>query len=315
MCTGITTCYLKSPLFNLPVGSSVTIDFKEGMSASRLINLLSEKDQLYCPLCLHLYLYVLPGADRLQAGIYQFDALVTPKKFVTQLLKGHVLEQKFTIIEGQSSQEIISQLKHQPFLKQENQMVERLLAKCKFCTDNLDGMFLADTYFYLAGSQALDILMRSYLALKLELNKVWQHRNKNLPYRNAYELLIAASIIEKETSLTHEQYLVSAVIVNRLRKNMRLQMDPTVIYGLGTQYNYPLLRKDLKIETPYNTYLNKGLPPTPICNVGSKALFAAAHPKAVDYLYFVATAEGTHHFSNSLAEQIKAIKILKEGQK
>ena len=127
------------------------------------------------------------------------------------------------------------------------------------------------------------------------------------PYKTPYELLIAASIVEKETAARLEKNLVSAVIVNRLNKNMRLQMDPTVIYGLGERYVYPLTRKNLRFKTKYNTYRNKGLPPTPISNVGVESLYATAHPKPVKYLYFVAKKDGTHQFSETLKQQINAI--------
>lgn len=304
--------FFSTPLLSSTKTSNLVIHFKPGMPADKLLDLLSEKGEVSCAFCLNIYLRLLPGAAYLQAGIYPFSANIRPVTFINRLLKGDILKQEITVIEGQLSHDIIFNLHKQPYLELEPLLKKQLVEYCVFCRKNIEGMFLANTYFYLAGTSDLKVLIRSHLALKSALDLAWKTRKPNLPYHNKYELLIAASIIEKETSIIEEKRLVSSVIVNRLNKKMRLQMDPTVIYGLSDRYQYPLKRKDLRIQTPYNTYMNEGLPPTPICNVGESALLAAANPLKSNYLYFVANRKGRHEFSTNLIDQIKAIKANRE---
>ena len=178
-----------------------------------------------------------------------------------------------------------------------------------------EGLLLADTYQYNACSQARDVLNRAHSNLQHYLEASWQQRAANLPYKTPYDLLIAASIIEKETANSNEKRLISSVIVNRLRKFMPLQMDPTVIYGLGTAYTGKLTHNDLQIDSPYNTYRYRGLPPTPIAMVGKDAIDAAAHPASTNFLYFVARGDGTHYFSTSYNEQKSAIARYIKGKK
>lgn len=170
-----------------------------------------------------------------------------------------------------------------------------------------EGLLLADTYQYQGGSSSKALLEQAHRNLLNYLNISWTNRAANLPYKTPYELLIAASIIEKETAIAQERKLISGVMVNRLKKKMPLQMDPTVIYGLGNQYTGKLTHNDLLIESPYNSYLNRGLPPTPIAMVGKEAIDAAAHPQLSNYLYFVAKGDGTHQFSETYEQQKQAI--------
>ncbi len=299
--------FINTPLFAPYSKAKVVIHFNEGMSANALVPLLSEQHTLRSPLYFSLYLRFLASNSRYQAGIYQLPVDITPKQLELMLVEGKVLKQSLTIKEGQTASDVFKALRQNSLVTPETKIQLTLLKNCLLCRHGMEGMFLADTYFYPAGSNESALLLRANKALVEALNRAWFNRQNNLPYKTPYELLIAASIVEKETADSLEKNLVSAVIVNRLKKNMRLQMDPTVIYGLGERYVYPLTRKDLRFETKYNTYRNKGLPPTPICNVGVESLIATAHPKRVKYLYFVAKVDGTHQFSETLKQQINAI--------
>lgn len=171
-----------------------------------------------------------------------------------------------------------------------------------------EGLYLADTYQYNAGSDAETLLSVAHLNLKKCLFNAWEKRNLSLPYAYPYELLIVASILEKESALNEDRKLISGVIVNRLRKNMPLQMDPTVIYGLQDRYTGKLTHNDMQVITEYNTYKNKGLPPTPIATVSCDSINAASQPTLTDYLYFVASGKGSHVFSKNYTEHRRLIK-------
>jgi UPF0755 protein len=176
--------------------------------------------------------------------------------------------------------------------------------------DNLhapEGMFMPETFHYARGDVDLVILKRAHDLLVLKLNEAWQNHPANLPYQDAYQVLIAASLIEKEAYLAKEQPIISGVLVNRLAKNMLLQFDPTVIYGLGDNYRGKIYKSDLTTDTPYNTYVHKGLPPTPIAMPGMSAIQAAMHPAAHNYLYFVATGNGSHEFTTNLQDHYAAV--------
>ncbi|WP_394243385.1 endolytic transglycosylase MltG [Vibrio astriarenae] len=172
----------------------------------------------------------------------------------------------------------------------------------------LEGLFLAETYNYTQGTSDLDILRRANRSLENHLDEFWSTKQDKLPLKSPYEALILASIIEKETSVAHERGLVSAVFINRLNRGMRLQTDPTVIYGMGEKYQGRIGRKGLDTPTPYNTYIINGLPPTPIAMVGKASLQAALNPEESDYIYFVASGKGGHVFSKTLAEHNRAVR-------
>tara|TARA_R110002012_G_scaffold5926_6_gene27285 strand:- start:1083 stop:2096 length:1014 start_codon:yes stop_codon:yes gene_type:complete len=171
-----------------------------------------------------------------------------------------------------------------------------------------EGLFLADTYFFTANTAASSILKRAHKAMLDYVETQWQQRQEDLPLNSPYDALILASIIEKETAVSAERTKIAGVFVNRLRKNMRLQTDPTVIYGIGDTYDGNITRKHLRTPTPYNTYTIKGLPPTPIAMAGKDAIWAALNPMETDALYFVARGDGSHEFSSSLAAHNAAVR-------
>jgi UPF0755 protein len=171
-----------------------------------------------------------------------------------------------------------------------------------------EGLFLADTYFFTANTATSSILTRAHKAMLDYVETQWQQRQADLPLNSPYDALILASIIEKETAVSAERTKIAGVFVNRLRKNMRLQTDPTVIYGIGDAYDGNITRKHLRTPTPYNTYTIKGLPPTPIAMAGKEAIWAALNPMETDALYFVARGDGSHEFSSSLAAHNAAVR-------
>ena len=171
-----------------------------------------------------------------------------------------------------------------------------------------EGLFLADTYFFTANTATSSILKRAHKAMLDYVETQWQQRQADLPLNSPYDALILASIIEKETAVSAERTKIAGVFVNRLRKNMRLQTDPTVIYGIGDTYDGNITRKHLRTPTPYNTYTIKGLPPTPIAMAGKEAIWAALNPMETDALYFVARGDGSHEFSSSLAAHNAAVR-------
>lgn len=240
---------------------------------------------------------------RLKAGIYETKADETVEQFVKRVASGDVLKQKFSIIEGTTLNQVINKLIDAPFLTYVSSNWELI----QNGYPNAEGLLLADTYTYDAGSDSKSLILLANKKLKEFLDQAWQNRSDNLPYKEPYQLLIAASIVEKETSIAEERKLIAGVIVNRIHKNMPLQMDPTVIYALGLQYQGKLSHQDMSIKSAYNTYIQRGLPPTPIAMVGKEAILAAANPAQSNYLYFVAKGDGSHQFSATYDEQKKAV--------
>ncbi len=272
-------------------------------SASSFVNLLKKEELIKYPR-LFLWFVRLNGvAHNLKAGIYQ----ISPGEKAAQLLKkishGDVIIESFRIIDGTTLAQVSDNLRQAPYLAY-NQID---WSKIKGNYLSAEGLLLADTYHYDAGSMSNKILELANKNLNNYLNNSWLQRSKDLPYKSSYELLIVASIIEKESSIPAERRLISGVIINRLQKSMPLQMDPTVIYALGINYKGKLTKEDLHIDSPYNTYLNRGLPPTPISMVGKDAIDAAAHPTLSNYLYFVARGDGSHDFSVNYEEQQQAV--------
>ena len=178
---------------------------------------------------------------------------------------------------------------------------------------NAEGLFYPDTYFFTWGNTDLSVLKTAYLKMQKILDLAWNNRAPNLPYQNAYQALIAASLIEKETAIAAEKPLISSVIINRLAKNMRLQIDPAVQYGAEKNFTNVITKKELKTKTPYNTYLNAGLPPTPICMPSESSILAALHPATTDYLFYVATGTGGHNFSASYVEHEQQVAVYRKS--
>lgn len=252
---------------------------------------------------------VMGYANRVQSGAYALDKPLTPLELYGKLVRGEVTQAAILLVEGWNIREVRQELARHPQL--DHRLVDmtdaEVLAEIGAEENHPEGLFFPDTYFFNPGSSDIEVLRRAYRIQKQKLMEAWESRSTGLPYSTPYEALIMASIIEKETGATEERPMIAAVFINRTRKGMRLQTDPTVIYGLGASFDGNLRKADLQRDTPYNTYTRKGLPPTPIAMPGEAAIRAALNPARSDALYFVARGNGTHYFSDSLDEHNRAV--------
>jgi UPF0755 protein len=283
--------------------SAILINFDKAESATQFVQILQDKHLIHFRKPLLLMIRIRGLAQGLKAGIYQIKPGETAMQLLSRVASGDVLTQNFTIISGTTQQKIAQDLAKASYLHYHPE--DWLAVKGTYL--NAEGLLLADTYQYQAGSESKNLMAHAHHNLVNYLTTVWTQRAPNLPYKTPYELLTAASIIEKETAVPQERQLISGVVVNRLNKKMPLQMDPTVIYALGTSYKGKLAHEDMHIDSPYNSYRYRGLPPTPIAMVSKDALNAAAHPQSSNYLYFVARGDGTHQFSETYEQQKQAI--------
>lgn len=251
----------------------------------------------------------LMGLQTIRAGEYRFAAKESPISLLARFQKGEHIQYQITLVEGHTLKDFIKTLHSHKKIKRLLDGVDyaELAEIFGLSVANPEGYFFPDTYHFVSGDSDKDILLRAHQRLNDILADEWQKRDSNLPYSSAYEALIMASIVEKETGAAFERKQIAGVFVRRLKKNMRLQTDPTVIYGMGENYLGNITRKDLKTPTPYNTYTIKGLPPTPIANPGKAAIHAALQPAGGKALYFVAKGDGTHYFSETLREHEKAV--------
>jgi UPF0755 protein len=238
-----------------------------------------------------------------------------PQQLLEFLSTGPAVQYRFTLVEGWNFKQLIDALGQEDVLIQtlnEDVVEGRVLALLPDESEitHPEGWFLPETYQFTRSDRDIDILLRSHREMTLALEQAWQARNDELPLASPYELLVLASIIEKETALDSERAEIAGVFTRRLKLGMRLQTDPTVIYGMGDSYDGNIRRKDLKTDTPYNTYTRHGLPPTPIAMPGRSSLMAAARPSEGTALYFVADGKGGHTFSATLEEHQAAVRKL-----
>lgn len=254
---------------------------------------------------------ITDDAAGIQAGTYRLDKSITPLELLKKLNDGDVVTVSITFVEGITFREMRELIEASTTLKQtqKGKSDRDVLRAVGASEPHPEGLFFPDTYKFSAGATDLDIFRVSYQAMQKRLANAWAQREDGLPYKNAYEALIMASIIEKETGRPDERPLIASVFVNRLRMPMRLQTDPTVIYGMGESFDGNIRRRDLTADTPYNTYTRDGLPPTPIAMPGWGSLIAAVQPEKSDKLYFVATrsGDGSHYFSRTLDEHNRAV--------
>ena len=246
-----------------------------------------------------------PTLTDLKAGLYELssDSVLNNIKKINQ---GQQISFSFTIIEGQALRDVLNTLSTSTHLQNDlklEQLGEQIIGK----QTHLEGWLFPDTYHYHSNDTASSLLKRAAQKMQQTLADAWQQRTSDLPYDTAYEALIMASIIEKETALASERPLIASAFINRLNTNMRLQTDPTVIYGLGEDFDGDIKRKDLRNYTPYNTYRINGLPPTPIAMPSKEAILAAVNPPKSEYVYFVAKGDGSHQFSTTLKQHNAAV--------
>lgn len=298
-------------------GKPLTLEIKPATSAKGFATKLRSLGLVRSTYLLSAILRWQGLAYHLQAGIYAVQPGETVMQFVHRVSDGDVIVESLRIPEGATWFDVKQILQSAQYL----QFTPLDLKPFIDGHLSVEGLFLADTYHYKSGSQALMLLRLAHRNLQVYLEEAWSQRAENLPYPDSYSLLIAASIIEKEAALAEERRIIAGIIVNRLKRHMPLQMDPTVIYALKLKAsqdstgkvaaqatdNAPLRHKDLSIESPYNTYKHKGLPPTPIAMVGKDSIAAAAHPTDTPYLYYYAKGDGTHQFSETYQQQLRVI--------
>jgi UPF0755 protein len=250
------------------------------------------------------------ATHNLKAGEYYFAKGTTPDQMITQVVTGTgMIFHAFTIVPGTTFHQLRQALNSSNELSHTTRnlsdaAIMRRLGQPKL---NPEGWFYPDTYYFVVDSSDIILLHRAFVAMQAKLNQLWLARADNLPFQDSYQALIAASIIEKEAHLKQELPIIAGVMMNRLHQNILLQFDPTVIYGMGAKYNGTIHQSDLHNVNPYNSYINKGLPPTPISMPGLAALDAVMHPEVNDYLFFVARGDGAHQFSRTLGEHIQAV--------
>jgi UPF0755 protein len=252
---------------------------------------------------------VLGKERQVKAGSYEISQPVTPLQLLDKLTRGDVTQAEVRLIEGWTFAQFRAALDAAPFLRHDTaglsdaQILERLRA----AETHPEGLFFPDTYLFGKGSSDLAVLRRSYRAMARHLKQEWEGRDPAVPYRSPYDALVMASIIEKETGLAGERDLIGGVLANRLRIGMRLQVDPTVIYGLGASFDGNLKRNHLTEDGPYNTYTRAGLPPSPIAMPGLASIRAAMRPGKTDAMYYVSRKDGSSHFSRTLEEHNRAV--------
>jgi len=250
------------------------------------------------------------GSDRaIKAGNYELAAGTTLARLLDKLTQGDVTQTGFTIVEGWSFRDLRSALKkHAGVVPAVADLPDaELMQKIGAAESGPEGMFFPDTYYFVSGATDASILVRAYRVMQQRLAAAWSARDSELPLSTPYEALTLASIVEKETGRPADRPLVAAVFINRLRQGMRLQTDPTVIYGMGEQFNGNLRRRDLDADHAFNTYTRDGLPPTPIALPSQASIDAVLHPPATPFLYFVARGDGSSEFSTNLADHNRAV--------
>ena len=299
--------WLQTPLV-LPA-EGYTYNLQAGRTLSHLAHDLAGKEILRHPKLLTLYAR-LSDSTQVHAGEYFLSEGITPQAMLEKLRKGDVVLYQVTLVEGWTFKQALAVLQAQPGINSllAEKSEAQQLALLDLPIEHPEGWFFPDTYTYVRNTTDAEILRQAYAQMQQVLLPLWNARAENLPYKTPYEALIMASIIERETGAEWERDEVAGVFVRRLARGMRLQTDPTVIYGMGEAYNGKITRKDLRQATPYNTYVVSGLPPTPIALPGRAAIYAALNPAKGTALYFVAKGDGTTHFSDTLSEHNRAVR-------
>lgn len=294
--------WLETPIAGLQ--EAVTFEIPPGAPLRTIANALGKRGLLERPSTWLRYAAGEGLATRIKAGEYRLQPGTTPKTLLEQFVAGDVVLHALTIPEGWTFRQALAAIQANPDVKVELKGLTdaALLARLGLQDKRAEGLFFPDTYRFTRGTSDREILVQAHARLERELAAAWAARSAGLPLDSPYEALILASLVEKETGSAEERPLIAGVFVNRLRKGMRLQTDPSVIYGIGEKFDGNLRRRDLVTDTPYNTYMRAGLPPTPIALAGRAALDAAVRPADTGSLYFVATGlgDGRHFFADSL---------------
>lgn len=247
--------------------------------------------------------------EKVRAGEYFVEPRSTPPQLLEKMVTGKIYLHELTVVEGWTFRQMMEQIRAHDAIEHTLDGLDdsAIMARLGFANEHPEGRFYPETYYFPRGMTDVAFLQRASNAMSERLTLEWQKRSPGLPLKSPYEALILASIVEKETAVESERSQIAGVFIRRLKKKMLLQTDPTVIYGLGEKFDGDLRSRDLKQDTPYNTYTRKGLPPTPIAMPGGDAIHAALHPDSGKALYFVSKGDGSHHFSDTLEEHNKAV--------
>ncbi len=285
-------------------------EVKPGASLAQVAKGLKERGLIDYPRYMTLWGRIQGTAGQLRMGEYRIEPGMTALTLLEQMVKGQVIQYSLTIVEGwtykqmmqavHGNEKLVHTLKDLP--------ASEVMTKLGAAGEHPEGRFFPDTYHFTAGMSDFDFIKRAYDGMTARLEQEWSQRAEELPYKTPYEALIMASIVERETGVAHERGEIAGVFVRRLQIGMKLQTDPTVIYGIGESYDGDIRRSDLITDTPYNTYTRYGLPPTPIAMPSGEAIHAALHPLAGTSLYFVAKGDGGHYFSATLPEHEAAVR-------
>ena len=299
---------LDSPI-EIETGTAINYTIKPGMN----LKLISE-DLVQQGILKHPYYFMLEGRlqgtdSQIKAGEYLLQPGTTQLQLLEQFEAGKVVQHSLALIEGWSYKEIMTAVSSNEVLIKTlpDTDSKTVMSVLGYPDVHPEGRFFPDTYHFPSGMTDIEFLQRAYEKMLEILDEEWQQKSEGLPYKSDDEALIMASIIEKETAVASERTVIAGVFVRRLQKGMKLQTDPTVIYAMGDDYRGNIRRKDLKTDSPYNTYVVAGLPPTPIALPGVEAIHAALHPEQGETLYFVAKGDGSHHFSKTLKEHNRAV--------
>ena len=290
-------------------GEPIMFVVESGTSLTRVANELERMDLIDNSGSMTLYARLQRTAALIQSGEYEITAGMTSMDFLRKMLAGDTYQYRVTLIEGWTLEQALNEIWNDSNIVRElNSSSGELVAdSLNLVEESVEGLFYPDTYFFTRGTTDREILIRAYERMKEVLTEAWESRLGALPYNDAYDALIMASIIEKESAEESERGHIAGVFVRRLELGMRLQSDPTVIYGMGDDFDGDIRREDLLEETAYNTYRINGLPPTPIALAGIKSINASLNPLPSDYLYFVSQGNGTHYFSTTLEEHNDAV--------
>jgi len=303
----------------LQLRTSTLVELPEGGNLTHFLGELHSRGFVAHPVLLRLHARLNGIANRVRAGEYRLEPGLTPRQLLAILLAGDVVQYAVTIIEGTTLQQVFARLREQPQLRivLDDVPATELLGQLglEHASGSAEGLFFPDTYHFHRGMRDADILLAAYRRMQEILGEEWEQRDSGLPYADRYEALVMASLIERETGVAAEREQIAGVFVRRLRAGMLLQTDPSVIYGLGEAFAGNLTRAHLQMPGPYNTYLNPGLPPTPIALPGRASIHAALHPAAGGALYFVARGDGSHEFSDTLEQHNRAVQRFQRGRR
>ena len=281
----------------------------QGQSIVKVADELNNLEVLNNAYLTRFLLKIFGFEDKVKAGIYEFNVGDSRWEVLRKLTLGEQKLLPITIIEGSTFRQITKTIQSSAFLREDIFDKDLTSKTFSFETHGVEGLFFPDTYYYKSDTSSSEILLLALKKMETVLNLEWKKRSESISsvIKTPYDALILASIVEREAVLDAEKPIIAGVFVNRLLKNMRLQSDPTVIYAMGDDYNGNIRRSDLKINSPFNTYMQKGLPPTPIGATGLAALRAVLNPLLSDYLYFVSKNDGSHKFSKTLKDHNKAV--------